>query len=135
MRVYVIALVSVSVFLAVSCGGRGKVVRTESPFTQKELAPVRADVIRAEGTGTSADVNMATNIARMNAMTVLAGKLNGADTLKENLPDGGTLTTSTLESTPVVDVTLVDRRVFRNRSTNDFTVWVLLETRIDGHEK
>ncbi|HIZ87041.1 MAG TPA: hypothetical protein IAC03_02640 [Candidatus Coprenecus pullistercoris] len=115
----IIAILTVCLLLAVSCGGRGKASddSATSPFTQEELEPVRGDVVRAEGTGTSASMEMATRIARMNALTVLASKLNPEDSLS---------------ATPVVDITLVDRSVYRNESSDSYTVWVLLETHIDS---
>lgn len=88
---------------------------------------VRDSVIRAEGTGTSGSVQAALEIARLNAMTVLAGKLVPADTAVEKLPDGSIRSVQKVE-TPVMDVRIVDRKVFRNESSGDFTVWVLLET-------
>ena len=72
---------------------------------------------------------MATEIARINAMTVLAAKAAPADTLTETAPDGSIRTVEKV-STPLFDVTEIDRRVFRNRTTDDFTVWILLEAEI-----
>lgn len=98
------------------------------PVEEKTGAAQDQDsVIRAEGTGTSGNVQAALEIARLNAMTVLAGKLVPADTAVEKLPDGSVRSTEKVE-TPVLDVRIVDRKVFRNEGSGDFTVWVLLET-------
>ena len=63
-------------------------------------------------------------------MTVLAGKVSPADTLTEAGEDG-IVRTSVTVNTPVFDVTEVDRRVFKNRTTDDYTVWILLEADVE----
>ena len=73
--IVIICIVAVSVLcavLAVSCGNRQKKSETsgtgaESPFTVEDLRSKRQGMIRAEGTGKSSSVEMATQIARMNA--------------------------------------------------------------------
>ena len=85
--VVIICIVAVSVLcavLAVSCGNRQKKSETsgtgaESPFTVEDLRSKRQGMIRAEGTGKSSSVEMATQIARMNALTVLGAENNGSD--------------------------------------------------------
>lgn len=62
----------------------------------------------------------------MNAMTVLAGKVSPADTLTEYAEDGSIRQTETV-STPVFDVRQIDRRVYRDSTTGNYTVWILLE--------
>lgn len=130
MKRNVCILVAACVLLAVSCaGGRQKKADgSESPFTVEELRSQRDSLVRAEGTGTSTNVQMATEIARLNAMTVLAGKLSPADTSSATDGAGGVLTREEID-TPVFDVTEVDRRVFRNEKDGTFTVWILLETK------
>ena len=114
--------------LAASCAGNRQQDAGKSPFVEEELPVLKENMVRAEGTGTSSDVQMATEIARINAMTVLASKVAPADTLTETTPDG--IRTVETVNTPVFDVTEVDRRVFKNRTTSDFTVWILLEAEI-----
>lgn len=115
--------------LAASCAGNRQLDGSKSPFVEEELPVLKENMVRAEGTGTSPDVQMATEIARINAMTVLAAKAAPADTLTETAPDGSIRTVEKV-STPLFDVTEIDRRVFRNRTTDDFTVWILLEAEI-----
>lgn len=115
--------------LAASCAGNRQLDGSKSPFVEEELPVLKENMVRAEGTGTSPDVQMATEIARINAMTVLAAKAASADTLTETAPDGSIRTVEKV-STPLFDVTEIDRRVFRNRTTDDFTVWILLEAEI-----
>ena len=137
--IVIICIVAVSVLcavLAVSCGNRQKKSETsgtgaESPFTVEDLRSKRQGMIRAEGTGKSSSVEMATRIARMNALTVLAGKLSPADTADYECEDGSKVQRTTVQ-TPVAEATLVDRRVFRDKKTGTFTVWVLLEANIDN---
>ena len=124
-------------------GEHGKIVDNENNKTQnaapsghhsgaggilRRQPAAKENMVRAEGTGTSPDVQMATEIARINAMTVLAAKAAPADTLTETTPDG--IRTVETVNTPVFDVTEIDRRVFKNRTTGDFTVWILLEAEI-----
>ena len=137
--VVIICIVAVSVLcavLAVSCGNRQKKSETsgtgaESPFTVEDLRSKRQGMIRAEGTGKSSSVEMATQIARMNALTVLAGKLSPADTADYEREDGSKVQRTTVQ-TPVADAALVDRRVFHDKKTGVFTVWVLIEASIDN---
>ena len=113
--VVIICIVAVGVLcavLAVSCGNRQKKSETsgtgaESPFTVEDLRSKRQGMIRAEGTGKSSSVEMATQIARMNALTVLAEKLSPADTADYE-------------------------RVFHDQKTGVFTVWVLIEANMDN---
>ena len=137
--VVIICIVAVSVLcavLAVSCGNRQKKSETsgtgaESPFTVEDLRSKRQGMIRAEGTGKSSSVEMATRIARMNALTVLAGKLSPADTADYEREDGSKVQRSTVQ-TPVAEAALVDRRVFHDQKTGVFTVWVLIEASMDN---
>lgn len=122
-------LPAVILVLAASCAGNRQLDGSKSPFVEEELPVLKENMVRAEGTGTSPDVQMATEIARINAMTVLAAKAAPADTLTETAPDGSIRTVEKV-STPLFDVTEIDRRVFRNRTTDDFTVWILLEAEI-----
>ena len=139
--VVIICIVAVSVLcavLAVSCGNRQKKSETsgtgaESPFTVEDLRSKRQGMIRAEGTGKSSSVEMATQIARMNALTVLAGKLSPADTADYEREDGSKVQRTTVQ-TPVADAALVDRRVFHDKKTGVFTVWVLLEADMEDNE-
>lgn len=137
--VVIICIVAFSVLcavLAVSCGNRQKKSETsgtgaESPFTVEDLRSKRQGMIRAEGTGKSSSVEMATQIARMNALTVLAGKLSPADTADYEREDGSKVQRSTVQ-TPVAEAALVDRRVFHDQKTGVFTVWVLIEANMDN---
>ena len=137
--IVIICIVAVSVLcavLAVSCGNRQKKSETsgtgaESPFTVEDLRSKRQGMIRAEGTGKSSSVEMATQIARMNALTVLAGKLSPADTADYEREDGSKVQRSTVQ-TPVAEAALVDRRVFHDQKTGVFTVWVLIEANMDN---
>ena len=122
-------LPAILLVLAASCAGNRQQDGSKSPFVEEELPVLKENMVRAEGTGTSPDVQMATEIARINAMTVLAAKAAPADTLTETAPDGSIRTVEKV-STPLFDVTEIDRRVFRNRTTDDFTVWILLEAEI-----
>lgn len=122
-------LPAILLVLAASCAGNRQLDGSKSPFVEEELPVLKENMVRAEGTGTSTDVQMATEIARINAMTVLAAKAAPADTLTEKAPDGSIRTVEKV-STPLFDVTEIDRRVFRNRTTDDFTVWILLEAEI-----
>lgn len=122
-------LPAIILVLAASCAGNRQLDGSKSPFVEEELPVLKENMVRAEGTGTSTDVQMATEIARINAMTVLAAKAAPADTLTETTPDGSIRTVEKV-STPLFDVTEIDRRVFRNRTTDDFTVWILLEAEI-----
>lgn len=122
-------LPAIILVLAASCAGNRQLDGSKSPFVEEELPVLKENMVRAEGTGTSPDVQMATEIARINAMTVLAAKAASADTLTETAPDGSIRTIEKV-STPLFDVTEIDRRVFRNRTTDDFTVWILLEAEI-----
>ena len=122
-------LPAIILVLAASCAGNRQLDGSKSPFVEEELPVLKENMVRAEGTGTSQDVQMATEIARINAMTVLAAKAAPADTLTETAPDGSIRTVEKV-STPLFDVTEIDRRVFRNRTTDDFTVWILLEAEI-----
>lgn len=122
-------LPAILLVLAASCAGNRQLDGSKSPFVEEELPVLKENMVRAEGTGTSPDVQMATEIARINAMTVLAAKAAPADTLTETSPDGSIRTVEKV-STPLFDVTEIDRRVFRNRTTDDFTVWILLEAEI-----
>ena len=138
--VVIICIVAVSVLcavLAVSCGNRQKKSETsgtgaESPFTVEDLRSKRQGMIRAEGTGKSSSVEMATQIARMNALTVLAGKLSPADTTDYESQDGSKVQRTTVQ-TPVAEAALVDRRVFHDKKTGVFTVWVLIEAKMDNN--
>ena len=138
--IVIICIVAVSVLcavLAVSCGNRQKKSETsgtgaESPFTVEDLRSKRQGMIRAEGTGKSSSVEMATQIARMNALTVLAGKLSPADTADYEREDGSKVQRSTVQ-TPVAEAALVDRRVFHDQKTGVFTVWVLIEASVDNN--
>ena len=138
--VVIICIVAVSVLcavLAVSCGNRQKKSETsgtgaESPFTVEDLRSKRQGMIRAEGTGKSSSVEMATQIARMNALTVLAEKLSPADTADYEREDGSKVQRTTVQ-TPVADAALVDRRVFHDKKTGVFTVWVLIEANMDNN--
>lgn len=138
--VVIICIVAVSVLcavLAVSCGNRQKKSETsgtgaESPFTVEDLRSKRQGMMRAEGTGKSSSVEMATQIARMNALTVLAGKLSPADTTDYESQDGSKVQRTTVQ-TPVPEATLVDRRVFHDKKTGVFTVWVLIEASMDNN--
>ena len=138
--VVIICIVAVSVLcavLAVSCGNRQKKSETsgtgaESPFTMEDLRSKRQGMIRAEGTGKSSSVEMATQIARMNALTVLAGKLSPADTADYEREDGSKVQRTTVQ-TPVAEAALVDRRVFHDKKTGVFTVWVLIEAKMDNN--
>lgn len=116
------------VLLAVSCTGNRQQKSDVSPFEEETLPKLEENRVRAEGSGTSRDMHMAAEIARINAMTVLAAKAAPADTLTETTPDG--IRTVETVNTPVFDVTEIDRRVFKNRTTDDFTVWILLEAEI-----
>lgn len=116
------------VLLAVSCTGNRQQKSDVSPFEEETLPKLEENRVRAEGSGTSRDMHMAAEIARINAMTVLAAKAAPADTLTETTPDG--IRTVETVNTPVFDVTEIDRRVFKNRTTGDFTVWILLEAEI-----
>ena len=137
--IVIICIVAVSVLcavLAVSSGNRQKKSETsgtgaESPFTVEDLRSKRQGMIRAEGTGKSSSVEMATQIARMNALTVLAGKLSPADTADYEREDGSKVQRSTVQ-TPVAEAALVDRRVFHDQKTGVFTVWVLIEANMDN---
>lgn len=137
--IVIICIVAVSVLcavLAVSCGNRQKKSETsgtgaESPFTVEDLRSKRQGMIRAEGTGKSSSVEMATQIARMNALTVLAGKLSPADTADYEREDGSKVQRTTVQ-TPVAEAALVDRRVFHDKKTGVFTVWVLIEANMDN---
>lgn len=122
-------LPAIILVLAASCAGNRQLDGSKSPFVEEELPVLKENMVRAEGTGTSPDVQMATEIARINAMTVLAAKAAPADTLTETAPDGSIRTVEKV-NTPLFDVTEIDRRVFRNRTTDDFTVWILLEAEI-----
>lgn len=122
-------LPAIILVLAASCAGNRQLDGSKSPFVEEELPVLKENMVRAEGTGTSPDVQMATEIARINAMTVLAAKAASADTLTETAPDGS-IRTAEKVSTPLFDVTEIDRRVFRNRTTDDYTVWILLEAEI-----
>lgn len=122
-------LPAILLILAASCAGNRQLDGSKSPFAEEELPVLKENMVRAEGTGTSPDVQMATEIARINAMMVLAAKAAPADTLTETAPDGSIRTVDKV-STPLFDVTEIDRRVFRNRTTDDFTVWILLEAEI-----
>lgn len=122
-------LPAILLVLAASCAGNRQLDGSKSPFVEEELPVLKENMVRAEGTGTSTDVQMATEIARINAMTVLAAKAAPADTITETAPDGSIRTVEKV-STPLFDVTEIDRRVFRNRTTDDFTVWILLEAEI-----
>lgn len=122
-------LPAIILVLAASCAGNRQLDGSKSPFVEEELPVLKENMVRAEGTGTSPNVQMATEIARINAMTVLAAKAASADTLTETAPDGSIRTVEKV-STPLFDVTEIDRRVFRNRTTDDFTVWILLEAEI-----
>lgn len=122
-------LPAIILVLAASCAGNRQLDGSKSPFVEEELPVLKENMVRAEGTGTSSDVQMATEIARINAMTVLAAKAAPADTLTETATDGSIRTVEKV-STPLFDVTEIDRRVFRNRTTGDFTVWILLEAEI-----
>ena len=121
--IVIICIVAVSVLcavLAVSCGNRQKKSETsgtgaESPFTVEDLRSKRQGMIRAEGTGKSSSVEMATQIARMNA----------------EREDGSKVQRSTVQ-TPVAEAALVDRRVFHDQKTGVFTVWVLIEANMDN---
>lgn len=124
-----LALSVLLLLLSSSCAGNRQQDGSRSPFVEEELPVLEQNRVRAEGTGTSSDVQMATEIARINAMTVLAAKAAPADTLTETSADGSMRTVETV-NTPVFDVTEVDRRVFRNRTTDDYTVWILLEAEI-----
>lgn len=138
--VVIICIVAFSVLcavLAVSCGNRQKKSETsgtgaESPFTVEDLRSKRQGMIRAEGTGKSSSVEMATQIARMNALTVLAGKLSPADTADYEREDGSKVQRTTVQ-TPIADAALVDRRVFHDKKTGVFTVWVLIEAKMDNN--
>lgn len=138
--VVIICIVAVSVLcavLAVSCGNRQKKSETsgtgaESPFTVEDLRSKRQGMIRAEGIGKSSSVEMATRIARMNALTVLAGKLSPADTADYEREDGSKVQRTTVQ-TPVAEAALVDRRVFHDKKTGVFTVWVLIEASVDNN--
>lgn len=138
--VVIICIVAVSVLcavLAVSCGNRQKKSETsgtgaESPFTVEDLRSKRQGMIRAEGTGKSSSVEMATRIARMNALTVLAGKLSPADTADYEREDGSKVQRTTVQ-TPVAEAALVDRCVFHDKKTGVFTVWVLIEASVDNN--
>ena len=138
--VVIICIVAVSVLcavLAVSCGNRQKKSETsgtgaDSPFTVEDLRSKRQGMIRAEGTGKSSSVEMATQIARMNALTVLAEKLSPADTADYEREDGSKVQRTTVQ-TPVADAALVDRRVFHDKKTGVFTVWVLIEANMDNN--
>lgn len=138
--VVIICIVAFSVLcavLAVSCGNRQKKSETsgtgaESPFTVEDLRSKRQGMIRAEGTGKSSSVEMATQIARMNALTVLAGKLSPADTADYEREDGSKVQRTTVQ-TPVAEAALVDRRVFHDKKTGVFTVWVLIEAKMDNN--
>lgn len=118
------------VLLAVSCTGNRQQKSDVSPFEEETLPKLEENRVRAEGSGTSKDMHMAAEIARINAMTVLAGKVSPADTLTEAGEDG-IVRTSVTVNTPVFDVTEVDRRVFKNRTTDDYTVWILLEADVE----
>ena len=102
------------VLLAVSCTGNRQQKSDVSPFEEETLPKLEENRVRAEGSGTSRDMHMAAEIARINAMTVLA-----------------IVRTSVTVNTPVFDVTEVDRRVFKNRTTDDYTVWILLEADVE----
>lgn len=125
------------IVLTVSCAGnRQKKSETsgtgaESPFTVEDLRSRRHNTLRAEGTGKSSSVETATQIARMNALTVLAGKLSSADTADYECEDGSKVQRTTVQAS-VAEATLVDRRVFRDKKTGTFTVWVLLEANMDN---
>lgn len=79
---------------------------------------------RAEGSATGGDIETATEMARINAMTVLAGKIAEADSLVVET-DSSRKVTTTL-STPLYDVVMADRRIFRNND-GTYSVWVMLE--------
>lgn len=124
------------IVLTVSCAGNRQKTSessgTESPFTVEDLRSRRHNTLRAEGTGKSSSVETATQIARMNALTVLAGKLSPADTADYECEDGSKVQRTTVQ-TPVADAALVDRRVFHDKKTGMFTVWVLIEASMDNN--
>ena len=97
-------LPAIILVLAASCAGNRQLDGSKSPFVEEELPVLKENMVRAEGTGTSPDVQMATEIARINAMTVLAAKAASADTLTETAPDGSIRTVEKV-STPLFDVT------------------------------
>ena len=121
-------ILSAAVLAVMSCAGN----RQQKPAVSTEgtdtIPALQENRVRAEGTGTSVNVQMATEIARMNAMTVLACKVSPADTLTEYAEDGSIVQTETV-STPVFDVRQIDRRVYRDSATGNYTVWILLEAR------
>ena len=71
-------LPAIILVLAASCAGNRQLDGSKSPFVEEELPVLKENMVRAEGTGTSPDVQMATEIARINAMTVLAAKGNNS---------------------------------------------------------
>lgn len=120
-------IMSIAILTAVSCAGnRQQRAEDVSSDDTDTLPAVQENRVRAEGTGTSMNVQMATEIARMNAMTVLAGKVSPADTITEYAEDGSIRQTEKV-STPVFDVRQIDRRVYRDSTTGNYTVWILLE--------
>ena len=92
--------------LAASCAGNRQLDGSKSPFVEEELPVLKENMVRAEGTGTSPDVQMATEIARINAMTVLAAKAAPADTLTETAPDGSIRTVEKV-STPLLEAEIL----------------------------
>lgn len=131
-NICIISIVSICILAAGSCVGNRQ-RKADVPEPRQEAEDVRTGqegVVRAEGTGTSVNVEMATEIARLNAMTVLAGKLSQADTVSVTYGDGSVLVREETD-TPVFDVTVVDRQVFTNADSGTVTVWILLETKVE----
>lgn len=129
MKKFVYLIVAVSLLAAVSCGGGNR--QAKSPFTKKELVSDRKNAIRAEGTGTANNIRAAMSIARMNAMTSLAGKLASVITDTSATADGGVRYTEKKDAV-INNAIQIDQRVFENEKDGTVTVWILLETEIDN---
>ncbi len=120
-------MTALMVGLVSSCGWGGSKGGSRSPFSKKELKDTTM-VVRGEGSATSVDAQMAEQEAYMNAMVVIAGKLSEAE--KEvSVDENGGVREKTSVSTPVMNASIVDKRVYHNEKSNTYTVWVLVEAK------
>lgn len=112
-------------FSLYSCKNAEKGGKSRQNLPEEGLVTDSDTVFRAEGSATGADIEIATEMARLNAMTVLAGKIADVDSVVTELSDSLKKVTTSV-SAPMYDVIMADRRIYKNKD-GSYSVWVLLE--------
>ena len=128
-KIIVIAVLLLSAAIQVSAyAGRQDCDSVSSPFTAEQLDPEPGKIYRAQGCATAPNVQIASQMAQLNAMTALAEKVSPAVVEKLEAEDGEMLVKEKVNALLKNAVT-VKREVVRGKK--GFTVWIRVEVSIE----